>query len=160
MLVNGGVSHSQRRAQWFGCGPSTAFLANQAPVYCGCPANGVTSSPGRDEIKAPTLLVCGMVEVFVGSRGELERSGVFLYTSVELQHPSSSKRVTSVGRLQRHLALERPHQFSSNAATTVHHDSYSPLATPFVRSSDTISSFHRGQNDCNWDIALFACSCP
>ena len=31
-----------------------------------------------DEIKAPTLLVFGWVEVFVGSRGELARSGVFL----------------------------------------------------------------------------------
>ena len=37
-LVGEGVSHSQGRAQWFGCGPSTAFLANQAPVCCGCPA--------------------------------------------------------------------------------------------------------------------------
>ena len=31
-------------AQWFGCGPSTAFLANQAPIHCGCPAG----SHGRD----------------------------------------------------------------------------------------------------------------
>ena len=38
------------------------------------------------EIKAPTLLVFGLVEVFVGSRGELVKSGVFLYTSVELHH--------------------------------------------------------------------------
>ena len=70
----------------------------------------------------------------------------------------SSKRVTSVGRLQHHLALEHPHQHSTTAAMTVHHDSYSPLATPVVRSGDTIYSFHRGQNECNRDIALFACS--
>ena len=39
MLVSEGDSHSQRRVRsGFGCGPSTAFLANQAPVYCGCPA--------------------------------------------------------------------------------------------------------------------------
>ena len=77
----------------------------------------------------------GWVEVFVGSRGELVRSGVFLYTSAELQHTSSSEGVTSVGRLQHHLTLERPHQHSSTADMTIHHDSYTPLATPAVRSS-------------------------
>ena len=86
-------------------------------------------------IVAPTLLVFGWVEVFVGSRGELVESGVFLYTSVELKHPSSSKRVTSVGRLRRHFTLEHPHQYSSTAPMTIHHDSYTPLATPVVRSS-------------------------
>ena len=104
-------------------------------VYCGCPAG----TQGRDlvsRIRAPSLLVCGLVEVCVGSRGEVVRSGVFLYTSVEVQHHTSSKRVTSVGRLQHLLALERPHQYSSTVAMTTHHDSYSPLATPVVRSSD------------------------
>ena len=48
---------------------------------------GVTSSSVRDEIKAPTLLVFGWVGVFVGSRGELMRSGVFLYSSVEPSTP-------------------------------------------------------------------------
>ena len=163
MLVSEGDSHSQRRVRsglvvghpqfsWRTRHPCTVDVL-PGPT-------GVTSSPGWDEIKAPTLLVFGWVEVFVGSRGELVKSGVFLYSSVELQHPSSSKRVTSVGRLQLHLALEHPHQYSTTAAMTVHHDSYSPLATPDVRSSDTIYSFHRGQNECNRHIALFACSCP
>ena len=44
------------------------------------------TSSRMNEIKAPTLLVFGWVGVFVGSRGELVKSGVFLYTSVELQH--------------------------------------------------------------------------
>ena len=116
-------------------------------------------SHGRDlvsRIRAPTLLVCGLVEVCVGSRGEVVRSGVFLYTSVEVQHHTSSKRVTSVGPLQHLLALERPHQYSSTVAMTTHHDSYSPLATPVVRSSDTMRGCHRGQDECNWNIALFA----
>ena len=161
LLVSKGVSHSQRRVRsglvvghlqpsWRTRHPCTDVLPGPT---------GVTSSPGRDEIEAPSLLVFGWVEVFVGSRGEPVKSGVFLYTSVELQHPSSSKRVTSVGRLQHRLALEHPHQHSATAAMTIHHDSYSPLATPVVRSSDTIYSFHRGQNECNWNIALFACSC-
>ena len=56
-----------------------------------------------DEIKAPTLLVFGWVEVFVSSRGERVKFGVFLCMSVEFQHTSSSTHVTSVRRFQHHL---------------------------------------------------------
>ena len=39
MLMSEGVSHSQRRVRnGLVVGHPTAFLANQAPVYCGCPA--------------------------------------------------------------------------------------------------------------------------
>ena len=42
-----------------GFGPSTASLANQAPVYCGCPAG----THGCDLVssRAPDLLLCGWV---------------------------------------------------------------------------------------------------
>ena len=125
LLVSEGVSHSQRRVRsglvvghpqpsWRTRQPCTDVLPGPTCV---------TSSSVRDEVKAPTLLVFGWVEVFVASRGELVRSGVFLYSSVEPQHPSSSKRVTSVGRLQHHLALEHPHQNSTTAAPLL---SYAP----------------------------------
>ena len=80
-----GVSHSQRR------GRSGLVLGHPQPPWRTrhpCTVDvlpGVSSSPGRDEIRAPILLVCGSVEVFVCSRGETVRSAIFLYTSVELQ---------------------------------------------------------------------------
>ena len=122
MLVSEGVSHSQRcvRSGLVVVHPQPSWRTRHPCTLDVLPGpTGVTSYPGCHEIKAPTMLVFRWVEVFVGSRGELVNSGVFLYTSVELQHPSSFKRVTSVGRLQHHLALERPHQYSSTAAMTV-----------------------------------------
>ena len=59
------------RAQWVACrlwccdGPSTASLANQAPVYCGCPAGthgcDLVSRMRLDQSANPVVVWLGLV---------------------------------------------------------------------------------------------------
>ena len=54
-----------------GIGPSTAFLANQAPVYCGCPAGthgcDLVSRVRLDQSANPVVVWLGLVSRVVRS---------------------------------------------------------------------------------------------
>ena len=78
VVVSGHPQPSHRRAcaQWFGCGPSTASPANQAPVYCGCPAGTHGCDPvsrvrlDQSANRFHTLVVCSptTIDRFVCAR--------------------------------------------------------------------------------------------
>ena len=65
---------------WGGIGPSTASLANQAPVYCGCPAGtnwcDLVSRVRLDQSANPVVVWLGLVSRVVRSSW---RRGAFVH---------------------------------------------------------------------------------
>ena len=77
--VQPGLCHHVRVRSGFlsgcgGIGPSTAFLANQAPVYCGCPAGthgcDLVSKVRLDQSANPVVVWLGLVSRVVRSSSE------------------------------------------------------------------------------------------
>ena len=89
-----------------GIGPSTAFLANQTPVYCGCPAGTYGCDPVsrvRQDQSANSLVVwLGLVSRVVRSSWG---RGAFVHECWYSHSPLRHRRVTSWPTLGSTLVL-------------------------------------------------------
>ena len=113
-----------------GVGPSTASLANQAPVYCGC-LHGCdpVSRVGLDQSANPVVVWLGLVS-------RVREVIVETWNVRESQHPSSTRSWSRAGRLWDH--------HSSNF--DVHRRLTSTLRSLFVLTA-SVARHHHGHVD-------------
>ena len=80
-------------------GPSTASLANQTPVYCGCPAGthgcDLVSRARLDQSANPVVVWLGLVS-------RVREVIVEIWNMRKSQHPSSTRSWSRAGRLWDH----------------------------------------------------------
>ena len=110
----------------------------RAPVYCGCLAGTHGCDDSSTVMKSSERLPCAEATCFRVHKCRTP-APFFVQTRDECGTTSTSSSLWNVRTSTLQLLPDS-----------------SPVATPAVRSSDTIHSFHRGRNECNWDIALFA----